>query len=55
MNVIRCADAEDVAARAADAIATAVAAARATRGAAHVALCGRLDAAALPTSCSGRC
>ena len=40
MNVIRCADAEEVAARCADAIATAVGAARATRGEAHLALCG---------------
>ena len=40
MNVIRCADAEEVAARSADAIATAVAAARATRGLAHLCLCG---------------
>jgi 6-phosphogluconolactonase len=40
MNVVRCADAEEVAARAADAIATAVAAARATRGVAHLCLCG---------------
>ena len=40
MNVIRCADAEDVAARAADAIATAVAAARVTHGVAHLCLCG---------------
>jgi 6-phosphogluconolactonase len=40
MNVIRCADAEEVATRAADAIATAVTAARATRGEAHLCLCG---------------
>jgi len=40
MNVIRCTDAEDVAARAADAIATAIAAARATKGVAHVCLAG---------------
>lgn len=40
MNVIRCADAEEVAARSADAIATAVGAARATRGVAHLCLCG---------------
>src|SRR5947207_14005961 len=40
MNVIRCSDAEDVAARSADAIATAVAAARATRGVAHLCLTG---------------
>jgi len=40
MNVIRCADAEEVASRAADAIATAVAAARATKGIAHLCLTG---------------
>jgi 6-phosphogluconolactonase len=40
VNVIRCTDAEEVAARAADAIATAVAAARATRGVAHLCLTG---------------
>jgi 6-phosphogluconolactonase len=40
MNVIRCTDAEEVAARAADAIATAVGAARATSGEAHLCLCG---------------
>jgi 6-phosphogluconolactonase len=40
MNVIRCADAEVVAARSAEAIATAVAAARATRGVAHLCLSG---------------
>jgi 6-phosphogluconolactonase len=40
MNVIRCADAEEVAARSAEAIATAVAAARATRGVAHLCLSG---------------
>jgi 6-phosphogluconolactonase len=40
MNVIRCADAEEVATRAADAIAVAIAAARATRGEAHLCLCG---------------
>jgi 6-phosphogluconolactonase len=40
MNVIRCTDAEEVAARAADAIATAVASARAIHGVAHFALCG---------------
>ena len=40
MNVIRCADGEDVATRAADAIATAVAAARATQGVAHLCLSG---------------
>jgi 6-phosphogluconolactonase len=40
MNVIRCADAEEVAVRSAEAIATAVAAARATHGQAHLALSG---------------
>jgi 6-phosphogluconolactonase len=40
MNVIRCADAEEVASRAADAIATAVAAARATKGVANLCLTG---------------
>jgi 6-phosphogluconolactonase len=40
VNVIRCADEEEVATRSAEAIATAVAAARATRGACHLALCG---------------
>jgi 6-phosphogluconolactonase len=40
MNVIRCADAEEVAARSAEAIATAVGAARATSGVAHLALAG---------------
>jgi 6-phosphogluconolactonase len=40
MNVIRCTDAEEVAARSADAIATAVAAARTIRGVAHLCLCG---------------
>jgi 6-phosphogluconolactonase len=40
MNVIRYTDAEEVAARSADAIATAVAAARATRGVAHLCLTG---------------
>jgi 6-phosphogluconolactonase len=40
MDVIRCEDAEEVAARSAEAIATAVAAARATSGVAHLALCG---------------
>jgi 6-phosphogluconolactonase len=40
MNVIRCADAEDVASRAADAIATAVAAARTVQGIAHLGLTG---------------
>jgi 6-phosphogluconolactonase len=40
MNVIRCSDAEEVASRSAEAIATAVAAARATSGVAHLALCG---------------
>ena len=40
MNVIRCADAEEVARRSAEAIATAVAAARATQGVAHLALSG---------------
>jgi 6-phosphogluconolactonase len=40
MNVIRCADAEEVAARAADAVATAIAAARATGGVAHLCLAG---------------
>ena len=40
MNVIRCADAEEVASRAADAIATAVAAARATTGVANLCLTG---------------
>jgi len=40
MNVIRCNDAEEVAARSAEAIATAVAAARATSGAAHLCLAG---------------
>jgi 6-phosphogluconolactonase len=40
MNVIRCTDAEEVATRSADAIATAVAAARTIRGVAHLCLCG---------------
>jgi 6-phosphogluconolactonase len=40
MNVIRCADPEEVAWRAADAIATAVAAARVTKGVAHLCLTG---------------
>jgi 6-phosphogluconolactonase len=40
MNVIRCADAEEVASRAADAIATAVAAARTMQGVAHLCLTG---------------
>src|SRR3954453_9131571 len=40
MNVIRCADPEEVASRAADAIATAVASARALKGAAHLCLTG---------------
>jgi 6-phosphogluconolactonase len=40
MKVIRCQDAEEVAARAAEAIATAVTAARATRGVAHLCLTG---------------
>jgi 6-phosphogluconolactonase len=40
MNVIRCTDAEEVAERSADAIATAVAAARTVRGVAHLCLSG---------------
>jgi 6-phosphogluconolactonase len=40
MNVIRCEDPEEVASRAAHAIATAVAAARATKGVAHLCLTG---------------
>src|SRR3954454_21752209 len=40
MNVIRCTDAEEVAARSADAIATAVAAARTIRAVAHLCLTG---------------
>jgi 6-phosphogluconolactonase len=40
MNVIRCADSEEVASRSAEAIATAIAAARATSGVCHLALCG---------------
>lgn len=40
MNVIRCTDAEEVATRAADAIAVAVAAARTLHGEAHLCLCG---------------
>jgi 6-phosphogluconolactonase len=40
MNVIRCNDAEEVAARSAEAIATAVAAARTVQGVAHLCLCG---------------
>jgi len=40
MNVIRCQDAEEVASRSADAIATAVAAARTIRGVAHLCLTG---------------
>ena len=40
MNVIRCEDPEDVASRAAHAIATAIAAARATKGVAHLCLTG---------------
>jgi 6-phosphogluconolactonase len=40
MNLIRCTDAEEVAARSAEAIATAVAAARATHGEAHLCVAG---------------
>jgi 6-phosphogluconolactonase len=40
MNVIRCADSKEVASRSAEAIATAIAAARATSGVCHLALCG---------------